>query len=1265
MQKRNLIFLALFFSTYILAISVRASGVATVRCFAFSETSYINKLSDNGLWAVASNVDANNSTLENYPYLLNIATGASLALLSEQEMLSSPDCGARDVTDDGKNIVGSYKGKPAVCRIGDDGKPVWHFLPLPADNPKANGYVTAVTPDGTYMVGTLHNNSANLDGGYEEYPVMWKNGEVVELPDIPTGSNGNQLCRLIDISADGQVIVGGLMYIYPDDISHFVYYTSDHTHEILGAKEFSSVGNAITSVCLSTNGEWVAGGARWVTYVDGSDYADQQEIPYTYNTRTKTFTAYTSNEHHGAAATAIFNNGLMAVAAPISNPYRTQMYFINGYYYTLDLILSERYGVDFQSASGLDNSGLPVSLSADGLTIASIAVNEGNHVVVLPESIEQAAQSVNLLARTEVAPVTGSSFSYFRSMTVTFDKAPTVVKGMQAALYKEGLETPVRTSISIVPADQSGQSRIFHINFRNTPLEDGVKYFVKVPAGTFRLGETDTYNKEISVAYTGRSEKPVKVVAVNLEDGMEIASLSYNIPVTMQFDTQIALAEGCKGALYQEGVSTPISELTLASSANMLAAYPATKRNLFKGINYMVKIPAGAVTDIMGNCANEEITYHYVGAYVPEAPADTLLFADDFADPSTSYNNFMLYEGDHLVPNATAQGWQFDADNTPWYFALRENEETTDYCAGSISMYNPAGQSDNWMVTNQLYLPNAFCFLSFDVQSYLNRKEDHLKVYVYADDAVYTTLNAEIVQNIRTYGTCIYHEKENCGTSEENLSGEWTQRRISLEAFAGKNIYIAFVNEDNDQSAVFVDNIRVIYKSNCLLGLNTKTTVVNQDDAVISGIVRITDEAHTHNAITVFYSDEKGTVSDTIRSTELNLTNGSVFDFTFDKKLPLSIGEENRFTVGVSLGGETKKTDFAIKNLAFETDKKVVVEEITGTWCSNCPDGMVALEHMEEALPGKVIPVCIHNNDIYANDDYAAALGLTALPTARVNRRDTVTAPIVINMDTYAYSFTSASGNESWMDHVLKELETEAEANVQLVSAKFDKSTRSVSIDTRVTYAINKAGVAANLFYVLLEDGLTGMQTNGRANASDPIYGDWGKNGRYGGQAVVQTSYHDVARVVLAGTQGSINGFSGIVPATVKCNTPIESSITFDGALDAVSHPLNAKVVCMLLDANTGRVINADVSSLTDADPESIHETVAGNALPVVSVNDGTVTVSAPTGQAYLYTPDGVLIDHAVVNGTTLLHTNGRQGMVIVRLVGDDGETFVQKLVIQ
>ena len=1242
-----------------------------IRTFIFSETSYINKLSDNGKWAVASDVDVNNATLRNYPYLLDVTTGNSYALLSETEKLSSPDCGAMDVTDDGKTVVGSYQGQPAVCKINDDFTYEWTMLPLPEGLEEMGGHVQAVTPDGSCMVGTLYGVFTDASQ-YVEYPIMWKDGEVVELPNMPVGRDTDDDVeinqnRLLDISADGKVIVGCLMFIYPKFITHYVYHVDEQRYVLLGADDYATTGSVTNTAALSPNGEWVAGTALLITPIEGSDFPDEQHIPYKYNVKEDLFTDYRDDIHHEMAGNVVFNNGLLAVCTPVSNPYRTQSFLIGDYYYDLDLILSERYGIDFFSTTGMDNTGTPISVSADGLTLATIAVGEGNHIITFPESIEEAAKGVNLLSKSSVSPSTGSSFSDFRTLTVTFDKAPTIVSGMTATLSEYGSTETLRSSINVAPTTEDEDCRSFYINFRPYTLQDGVTYTVTIPAGMFRLGETENYNYEIKVHYIGRKNAPVQVVAASPEDGMEVTSLSYSAPISLQFDTQLALVDGAVGKLYQEGVSAPLSDLTLATSSNMMAAYPVSKHNLYKGANYIVKIPAGSVTDLMGNCANEEISYTYVGAYVPEPPADTLLFADDFSDPSASYNNFMLYEGDHLTPNSTASSWTFDADNTPWIYSIREDDTTDDYCAAAHSMYTTGGQADDWMVTTQIWLPNAFCYLDFDVQSYLSTKADSLEAYVYVDDAIHSQMTDEVIANIRERGVCIYKMKEESGTSEEGLSGDWVHRRISLADFAEKNVYIAFVNRCTNQSALFVDNVEVIYKSSCLLALSTKTTFVAETETTVSGVVKVIDENTTYDRIKIFFSNEEGTVSDTLTATGLELKNGSVYEFTFDKKLPLVIGEENVVTIGVTLGDDTKTTDFTLKNLAFATTRKVVIEEVTGTWCSNCPDGIVAIEHIEEAFPGQVIPICIHQNDNFSMDSYVTALGLNALPTAVVNRIDTIVSPMTIDKSTYEYSFVSAAGNETFMDLVLRELGTEADANVKLTSATYDKAFNRLDIKGSVTYALSKAGIAANVLMVVLEDNLVGVQTNGRANYTDAIYGDWGKNGIYGGMGSVQYSYQDVARAVLC---TSYYGMSNLIPATVTSGKEYLIDLPFDGIPSSLTNLANCKVVFMLIDADTGRIINADILPLTDGNPEGIATTETDGQLRILS-RDGNVQVCfAESGEAEvtLHTTGGQLVSRRTLNvasgETATLSTQGYTGTLIVRVTTVTG-TLTGKVLVE
>lgn len=106
------------------------------------------------------------------------------------------------------------------------------------------------------------------------------------------------------------------------------------------------------------------------------------------------------------------------------------------------------------------------------------------------------------------------------------------------------------------------------------------------------------------------------------------------------------------------------------------------------------------------------------------------------------------------------------------------------------------------MAIPRLSIENADYYLSFDVQSYYKSKADRLKVLVLEDDAVYSNFTKELYDKFKANGKVLYDEQLTPGESEENLTGDWTHVEKSLAEYAGKNIYIAFVNENENQSMI-------------------------------------------------------------------------------------------------------------------------------------------------------------------------------------------------------------------------------------------------------------------------------------------------------------------------------------------------------------------------------------------------------------------------------------------------------------------------------
>ena len=376
-----------------------------------------------------------------------------------------------------------------------------------------------------------------------------------------------------------------------------------------------------------------------------------------------------------------------------------------------------------------------------------------------------------------------------------------------------------------------------------------------------------------------------------------------------------------------------------ADNGNQLLVYPLTDQHLYSGTDYQVVIPAGSVTDISGAGANEEIVLNYKGSYVRQISSDDKYL---FRSTCDSYDEFIFYEGDHLVPADGPASWGFTKDN-PWLI-VRSSDTSTDMAIAAHSMFATGGTSDDWMVIPQLLIPDKDCYLTFDAQSYSFLATDNLKVYVYESKNVYNTLNKTIIDDIRANGDLIYDEVLSPGEDEEGLEGDWDNITLQLDKYAGKEVYIAFVNNNTDASAIFLDNIQVIRDLSFLTTFVNSDRVVAKNGIIISGNIAISSEIDTYNSISLTLRDADDTVIEVIGEDNITLAKGDVYPFSFTKELPLTIGERNKYSVIVKLDNEESTIAGAISSLSFEPVKKIVVEEFSGRDCPNCPLGLVAID---------------------------------------------------------------------------------------------------------------------------------------------------------------------------------------------------------------------------------------------------------------------------------------------------------------------------------
>ena len=499
-------------------------------------------------------------------------------------------------------------------------------------------------------------------------------------------------------------------------------------------------------------------------------------------------------------------------------------------------------------------------------------------------------------------------------------------------------------------------------------------------------------------------------------------------------------------------------------------------------------------------------------------------------------------------------------------------------------MYTPAGQSDDWMVTPQLIIPDAFCTLAFDAQKYKARKNDKLKVVIWTCEENINVLTQSIIERMKAEGD-ITELTLDYGETEEGLGGEWERFAFDLSPYAGKKIYIGFWNNNEDQSMVFVDNILVLRNLKYLMSFSNKEVVVGQKDITISGKLTINDDIRTYQDLTLTLLDSKGNALSTFTQ-QGSFKKEDVINFSFDNKLPLTVGEINTYSVNVLMDDYSDVRKHYVQNLTFEPIKRVVLEEMTGTTCPNCPRGILAIENLEKVFGDRFIPISYHcySGDPYSTgtlEEYCQALGIVAAPSAMIQRNGYICSPIGYNDD---FDEVFSNGVDLWQDIVAMEMDVPTYIEVKVPSIRLNESTNQIVMDVEITSALNMQNQYINVFPVAMEDGLINEQYNNLYTSTETIFGEWGKGGKYAKAKNEGITHNDVARTYWGNITGTSIGF----PQTLEAGKTYSQQLSLSYPSN-ISEMQNGKVCLMFMEGNAGIFLNAITVPFTQITPvESI-----------------------------------------------------------------------------
>jgi thiol-disulfide isomerase/thioredoxin len=285
-----------------------------------------------------------------------------------------------------------------------------------------------------------------------------------------------------------------------------------------------------------------------------------------------------------------------------------------------------------------------------------------------------------------------------------------------------------------------------------------------------------------------------------------------------------------------------------------------------------------------------------------------------------------------------------------------------------------------------------------------------------------------------------------------------------------------------------------------------------------------------------------------------------------------------------NLEGKTASTK--ISYYSFVPVHRSIEEEYTGTWCGWCPRGFAALEHMSAKYPD-FIGIAYHYGDaMQVTSTFPNTV--SGYPGAWFDRKESGDPFYGVN-EVGAFPV-----EQEWLDRC-NEFTPVA---LDVTAAYQSGESNLIDVTATATFAADMNDLNYKLTYILIADDLYGegsdwIQSNYHASyyTSESVLSQTGvqeladfcAGGKYGQSSVAGLHFNDVA--IIANNQ---KGIANSIPSSVKNLESVNHTYQFDvtkaNNLDGVNLVQNRsklRVVALLLDANTGYVINGARADVT------------------------------------------------------------------------------------
>lgn len=312
--------------------------------------------------------------------------------------------------------------------------------------------------------------------------------------------------------------------------------------------------------------------------------------------------------------------------------------------------------------------------------------------------------------------------------------------------------------------------------------------------------------------------------------------------------------------------------------------------------------------------------------------------------------------------------------------------------------------------------------------------------------------------------------------------------------------------------------------------------------------------------------------------------------------------------------------------------RNMVVEEWTGAWCGFCVRGIVGMNYMRETYGNDgFIGIAVHGQDRMQVSSYLPFLEKWATigyPGAIINR-SIVTDPNQQDLESY-YRVLASSPTYARIETLTAQYSSEAQGNLE--------------VNAGVSFAAPMENGDYRLAFVITEDHVGPYpQTNYYSGGAYGVMGGWEKR-----SDPFYWFFDEVARDIT-----DCFGIEGSIPSSLESGT--EASYSVSLPLTNISDLSACTLVALIIDGDSGEIINAEKMSLYETGVEEIED----GLVSILSM-PGAIEIRGAYDNCEVFTVDGKL---ASSSSSTRIELPA--GVYVAKVTCADGRTVVKKVVVK